>query len=210
MPARRLVVLVLMGMIPSAAYCQVARKPVVVHVAGGYAAALGDAADFFHDGYDGSGGVTFHFKPTVPVGLRLDAGYGRFGAVKHPTESSTNEGYLSMTRLTVDAIWDFGGTNRVGGYVAGGIGGYSRYRRLTQTILVGSVQCDPIFGGCVSTVQGSVIEDNESDTVLGYNVSAAITFPVRSGGQIYFEGTYHRAGSGPATEYWPITIGYRW
>jgi hypothetical protein len=41
------------------------------------------------------------------------------------------------------AIYEFGGKGHIGGSVSAGVGGYSRYRTVTQPILVGGLSCDP-------------------------------------------------------------------
>jgi hypothetical protein len=115
-----------------------------------------------------------------------------------------------MTHLAVDAIWEFGGRGRVGGYAGAGIGEYRRDLTLTQTTEVSGLFCDPIDLTCVFYSTGQEIESEDRLIQFGFNVSAAVLFPLPSGSQIFLEARYHRMTSDPATEYIPVVAGFRW
>jgi hypothetical protein len=71
------------------AHAQSATKPVVAHIAGGYAEAVGVSADQFDSGWSVYGGATFHPDPAVPVGIRVDLGYSYFSAIHQVVDSET-------------------------------------------------------------------------------------------------------------------------
>jgi hypothetical protein len=189
---------------------------VEAHVAAGYAEPLGHAGDDFDGGWTLAGGVTFHPIRANPLGLRLDAGYARFGATRqvidsdgYPLSARVDDGELTTTHLTLDALHEFGRRGHFGGYVGLGIGGYLEDWTVTETVLVGAISCD-IFGSCVVAGEGQVIETDQRVTRFGWNVSGAIIFPVGSKGGISLEIRYHSIKTDPATEILPVLVGYRW
>jgi len=189
-------------------------KPIVWHAAAGYAQPLWHTGDLFDGGYSVSGGATFHSRTGSHAALRLEAGYDRFDATQQVVESDTSpknaqvdEGYLSMTRLVADVLYDWTGKGRVGFYFGGGVGGYSRYLTLTRTSL-GELSCDPL-GNCVLAGEGFVIHDTDRTTKFGYDFSAALTIATGSNSQIYFEGSYRRVHTDPRAQYVPLLVGFR-
>jgi hypothetical protein len=193
-----------------------AMKPVVAHIAAGYAAPLHQAGDLFDGGYEISGGATLHFSPTSRAGMRLELGYNHFDATHQvldstsfPRSARVDDGYLSVTRLAVDFLYDFGGQGRVGGYFAVGAGAYSQYITSTETVLVGGIACDPIFPLCVAFGEGQIIHDSDRTTKLGNDVSLALTIKVGAGKQLYVEGSYRRVHIEDPTQYVPIVVGFR-
>lgn len=189
-----------------------ASHPVVGHAAIGYAAPMGDAGDFFHGGWQAAGGVTFHFSPKVPVGLRLDLGHARFPAVEQTlgdppsTVTQVHGGRLLMTHLMADALWEFGGPGHVGGWLGAGVGAVNRRIEATGTTQAGS-SCDDIFPICVA-VPGESFETDDRLTKLGYDLTAALRFPLQSGSEVFLEVRYQRMESNPATEFLPVLIGF--
>jgi hypothetical protein len=190
---------------------------VEAHVAAGYAEPLGHAGETFDAGWTLAGGVTFHPIRANPLGLRLDAGYARFGARRqvihsdgYPLSARVDDGELTTTHLTLDALHEFGRPGHFGGYVGLGIGGYHEDWTVTETVLVGGVSCDPFSGLCLISGGGEVIETDQRVTRFGWNVSGAVIFPVGSKGGISLEVRYHSIKSDPATEIFPVLVGYRW
>lgn len=202
--------------IASEAQGQPAAAPVVAHLALGWAEPTHVLGESFEAGWLVSGGATFHPDARVPLGLRADLGHARFGVRQRTTESlATNtativdDGYTSVGNLSCDAIYEFGGTGRIGGYAGAGVGGYSRYQTVKQRVVTGPPPfCDPLLQICQTTT----IVSTESDrlTTLGYDAGAALIFRLRSGRQFYIEARYHRMNSDPATEYLPLSVGGRW
>jgi hypothetical protein len=177
---------------------------------------LGDAGDFFDHGWQASGGATFHFSPDVPVGMRLDLGYSRLPAIEQavgtgtfPAQVQVDDGRLAVTHLMLDALWEFGG-GRVGGWLGAGVG--VLHRRIEVTYTVPEVVLFPLALGLPIDVSGGggQAESHDQLTQIGFDLNAAIRFPLRSGSEIYLEARYQRMESEPATEFIPLVLGFRW
>jgi hypothetical protein len=201
---------------PSAAAPAAASSRVVAHVAAGYAAPLHQAGDLFDGGFEISGGATLHFSPGSRAGLRLELGYDHFDATHQvidsagfPRSARVDDGYQSVTRLAVDLLYDFSGKGRVGGYFAIGTGGYSTYRTLTETVIVGGVSCDPIFPECIAFGEGMVIENSDRSTTFGNDASLALTIAMGTDKQLYVEASYRRVHTEEPMQYVPIVLGFR-
>ena len=120
-----------------------------------------------------------------------------------------DDGNGSVWSLTADALWEFGGNGKIGGFVGVGIGGYKRRVELTSEVLVSGIYCDPWWGWCYpATAVGDEVTDSDTVTKFGYNAAIGITFPVGEG-DLYLEARYHRMDTHTATEFLPIMIGYR-
>ena len=201
--------------VTSSTAAQVPSKPVVAYLAGGLAEPIGTLDDTFISGWVVSGGAALHLDVKVPIGLRLDLGYAQFKVAREKNvDLSTNtltkvaDGYTSIGNLSLGGVYDFGGKGHIGGYVAGGIGGYSRYQTVTKKVEHFPGFCDPLVEICRTTI--SLGTESDRLTKVGYDFSVAVTFPLHSGGQIYIEGRYHWMNAGPATKYLPVSFGYRW
>jgi hypothetical protein len=168
---------------------------------------VGASADQFDSGWSVYGGATLHPDPAVPFGIRLDLGYSYFGAIHQVVDSETplrsfqvEDGYRSMTSLSFDAIYEIGRGGHLGGYVVAGAGADSQYVTTTGTVLIGEVSCDPITHICVISGSGAALHDSDRLTKLGYNIGAAITFPLASRSEIYIEARYRRMIEIPAVD----------
>jgi hypothetical protein len=201
----------------TAAVAQVQSKPVVGHFAGGYAMPQGGASELVDNGWNISGGATFRLSNAF--GLRLDLGYSWFDATRQALDSANSgavvrvdDGWASMGNLSFDGLYEFGGKGHIGGYFGAGLSIYSRYWALTREAIISGIWCDPWTGWCYPyTTVGDAISDNDRLTKLGYNAVLGITFPLRSGKQLYLEGAFHSMNTDPKrTEYLPILFGFRW
>jgi hypothetical protein len=203
----------------SGAFAQAGSKPTSGYIAGGWAQPWGKADDAVNAGWNISGGAIMHKDPQKGVGIRFDVGYSWFYASDKAIDSANDSGattrvdngYLSMFNVSVDAIKEFGGHGRAGGYIGAGISSYTRYWNVSRESIVNGIYCDPWTGWCYPyTTTGQVITESDRLTKIGYNAVLGITFPMQSGGTLYLEAAYHWMDSDPATEYMPILLGYRW
>jgi hypothetical protein len=201
----------------SAAYAQSNRKPVTGYIAAGFSTTSGVTEDYLQDGWQISGGAIKHFNPDNPFGIRFDVAYNRWDATRQLLSLGSsenvriNDGFGTMFSVAVDAIWEFGRRGGIGWYVGAGVGGYRRYVALTQQALVSGIICDPWWGVCYpATSVGDVITADDKLTKIGYNAALGLTFPKKSGGEVFLEARFHRMESEEPTEYLPIQIGYRW
>jgi hypothetical protein len=214
-----LLVLVVLFSTVSAAHAQIGSKPLVGHFAFGWVEPQGRAGDLVDSGWNFGGGATIFKDPAKPFGIRGDFEYNWFYASQDTINSANSgsvvridDGFASMTTITVDAIFDLRQAHKIGGYFGAGLGMYSRYWQLTNTVITGGIWCDPWTGWCYpTTFPGQVIAENDRLTKIGWNVTAAITFPLPSGSQMYLEASYHEMDSSPEkTTYLPILLGWRW
>jgi hypothetical protein len=193
-----------------------AGDPIRGYVAGGYAQPLGAADDSLSGGFNIAGGMVWSPNPSGPFGLRADFGFNLWNAQQSAIDNFAGAGsavvdggYASMFSLTVDALWQFGKPEHVGGYVGLGIGGYRRYAALTNEVLVPGYICDPYWGYCYNAVTtGSQVIADDTLTKFGLNASVGLVFPV-GGGEMYVEARYHYIDTTKTTEYLPIVLGYR-
>lgn len=192
-------------------------KFVVAHLGGGYAEQYDALADRFDSGWGLYGGATLLPEPMGPFGLRLEMGASYFDATDQVIESETfprslhvEEGYRLVTSLSIAIQLELGSGSRLGGYVLGGLGGYSQYLTATGTVLIGDINCDPISQICVISGAGTTLHETDRLTKLGYNFGAGMTVAVRSTHQVYFEAQYRRMRYNEGTEFVPFVVGYRW
>ena len=197
------------------AQAQDTKKQIQGYIGGGYSQPMGIADDYLDGGFNIAGGVIWRPAPSRPFGLRADLGYDWWDASNKAVQLAlanglrVDGGSASMWSLTADALWEFGGGGKVGGFVGAGIGGYRRYFELTNAVVLPGYICDPWYGWCYpAAVPGDVIAADDTLTKFGYNVSAGITFPVGDG-DMYVEARYHWMDTSPTTEFLPILIGYR-
>jgi opacity protein-like surface antigen len=216
---RTMLALVLaLAFVSPTALAQAPPKPYSGYIAGGYTTAYGDTADAVNDGWNISGGAIMHPNPNSPLSYRVDVGYNYFGVSRDLINQAnanspvrTDDGWASMFTVTVDALWSFGKPDHPNLYIGLGVGGYRRYVQLTQEALFGGTICDPWWGICYpGVVAGDVITADDKLTKIGYNASLGMTFPTSSGGKLFVEGRFHHMDSENATEFIPITFGYRW
>jgi len=198
-----------------AAFAAVGDGPTITHFAFGYSAVQGDASDFVDDGWNISGGVTIMPNPQKPFGIRFDVAYNWWDIDPQDISDSSgvlvaqvDDGSASMFSVTSQALFNFGGDGKLGGYLAVGIGGYSRYANLSTTAYTTGIYCDWWY--CYpATVSGQVVVADDRLTKFGYNAGLGLTFELASGSQFYLEVQYHYMISDPATEYMPILVGWR-
>jgi hypothetical protein len=191
------------------------RKEIQGYFAGGYVAPQGKAGDLLNDGWNISAGALLRPLPGKPLAVRVDFGFSRMDASTHALEFANSvglradDGFVNMSNLTAEALWEFGHPRKIGGYIGIGGGIYRRYAALTATALIDGIYCDPWWGWCYpSAVVGDVITQDDKLTKFGYSASVGMTIPAGHG-EMYIEARYHYMISDPATEYIPILIGYR-
>ena len=191
-------------------------EPVRGYVAGGYVEPIGAAGDALGGGFNISGGVVWKPSPARGLGVRADLGFNLWNASQTAIDNFAgtgsalvDSGYASMFSLTIDALWQFGQPDKVGGYVGLGIGGYRRYAALTNEVLQVGYICDPYWGYCYNaTTTGYQVIADDTLTKFGVNASVGILFPVGAG-EMYVEARYHYVDSPKSFEYLPIVLGYR-
>jgi hypothetical protein len=196
-----------------------AARPVVGHVGAGTAGTIGDVEAFFDRGWLASAGATFHASPSVPVGIRLDLGYARLPVIEQTLETGTfpdqvrvEDGHLALTTLILDVLYEFGEPGQMGGWFGAGVGAFHRRIEVTTEVPVG-VLCPLDLGFPIcppASGFGQRVERDDQLTQIGFEFDAGISFPLTSKTGIYLEARYLTMRSDPATEIFPIVIGFRW
>ena len=115
---RSLFAAALMGIafVPVAAHAQkaTAAKPLSIGFAGGASLPTSDLGDAAQTGWNVTGTVGYN-STLIPLGLRADASYNRWGA------KGGIDGHLAVTSLTGNAVYKFPSTT-VSPYAIGGAG----------------------------------------------------------------------------------------
>jgi len=104
------------ALVPFAAHAQKATvaKPVSIGISGGASLPTSDLSDFAQTGWNVTGSVGLN-SALIPVGIRVDAAYNRYG-VKAPLT-----GNYAITSVTGNAVYKFPSTT-VSPYAIGGAG----------------------------------------------------------------------------------------
>ena len=196
------------------------------HIGGGYSLAQGDFGDHVDDGFYLNAGATYWPEDWV-IGIDLDLAYSDYDinreTIDHINDlleldgqtGSIERGGVDSWQLTTNAQWSPTTGGGVGFYLTGGVGVYRLEGQLKTT---GLVFYPPICGGywwpwCIpgGVGPGTIIAASEATTKFGWNVGAAVTFEIGTGGsQIYIEAKYHTVETTQSASYVPITVGYRW
>jgi hypothetical protein len=193
-----------------------ADQPIQGYIAGGFSQPVSTADTYLQGGWAISGGMLLRpAHAPHSFALAIDAAYNEWDAKKALLDLGasdnfrTDGGWGSMFSLTVEPRWTFGHPRSVNGYVGIGIGGYRRYVALTQTVLQNGYICDPWWGWCYpGLVPGTAITADDKLTKFGYNATIGMTIPVGAG-EMFIEARYHYMITTTATEYVPLSLGYR-
>jgi len=196
------------------------------HVAGGYSIAQGDLGRVVDDGYELNGGAVF-WPEAWAVGLNFDLAYSKYdvsdeairainqGIESDPDNSgSISGGDVDIWSLSTDVMWG-PDTGTVGFYLLFGVG-IDRVdgKVTTEGLVYYPPVCSPWWYWCVpgSVGPGTLIVESSATTEWSYNGGIGLTFELGiSGSQLFLEARYRVANTDPsASEYIPITLGYRW
>jgi len=195
------------------------------HLDASYTLAQGDAGDVLDDGFSIGGGATY-WPEQWKIGLVLDIDYTEFdisnstirdinqAIIDGGGSGTVNGGDASLWSATINGTWSPSDAGS-GFYIIAGVGLYDVDARITEQGLVFYPPiCDPWFWWCVpgGVGPGNVVRASTSSTEFGWNAGIGWAFEVGdSGSQIYIESRYHSVETSPlATDYLPLTIGFRW
>jgi hypothetical protein len=211
-------------------------KPVDVNVGFGWIFPVGNIADEFDAGWNGSFGVTFNFNEHL--GVQAEYIYGHMNGPDRNISISDSPVGAAITNGLIESnhqmhigsfnlIYKAQGQDRpIGGYVLGGAGIYHRKVQLTSPQTGYTTICDPYWYVCYPTlVPIDLILGERSSNDFGIDFGGGITFG--HGAKFYIETRYHYvfgkdvtppAGSSvtcpnncsTSASYWPLTFGVRW
>lgn len=178
---------------------------------GGPTFGVGDTADRINVGYNVGVGGGYNFSSHF--GFNVDYSFQSADlSNKSLLAAGSPGGYGHVWGFSADPIYRFAPSRRVGGYVTGGYGVFTRTVNLTRPGVVPGVICDPWTFICYSgPVIADVIYRSNSTTKGGWNVGGGITFRLTESAQFYTELRYYEVlTSNVRTQLLPLTFGLRW
>jgi opacity protein-like surface antigen len=201
------------------AQAQPAAEPLRWHVYTGWSGLSGDASDYLEDGWMLGFGAIWSPRPgKTNLGLRFDMDYNwwdvKTGALPPPDQPG--EGQLTVddgdaNAWTLRTALHVEGGDRTRFYGDVGIGGYSLYANVTNSVLVPGYICDPWYWWICypALVEGEAIVADEQTTKFGYYATLGAAWEM-GGGEGFVEASYHWVQTKETVEYIPIVLGYRW
>ena len=159
-------------------------KAISVGISGGAAIPVGDFADFYTTGYNGTASLMFRSFGS-PIGLRIDGMYNRL-SVKDETSVSTAEGFpinaVAVMSANANLVYNLPGTG-ITPYLIGGAGVY----------------------GLRFDVEDA--DDPDVETKAGINAGIGASFPL-SGFNTFIEARFHHIFTDAfEKQFIPVTFG---
>lgn len=214
MAQRLLLILAFVGVAGTGvAQAQPAAEPLRWHVYTGWSGVTGAASDYLDDGWMlGFGGIWSPRPGKTNLGLRFDVDYnwwdvktGNLPGDQLRVDDGDANAFTLRTALHVE------GGDRARFYGDVGVGGYSLYANVTNSVLVPGYICDPWYWWICypGLVEGDVIVADEKTTKFGYYATLGAAWEM-GGGEGFVEASYHWVQTKQTMEYIPIVVGYRW
>jgi hypothetical protein len=192
---------------------QPARDPLRWHVYGGWSGLDGRASDLLKSGWDLGFGVIWSPMPQRQnLGLRFDLSYDWWDVKVGNLPGDINRidsGNANLWALKTGLHGETSGRTRFYGGV--GIGGYSLYGDVRQTVLIPGWICDPFWPYyCYpAQVPAQSILASEKTTKFGYYANLGVAWEM-GGGEGFLETTYNWVQTKETFKNFPIVLGYRW
>jgi opacity protein-like surface antigen len=181
------------------------------NVGGGPSFGVGDAADRINTGYNVQVGGGYNFSKHF--GLNIDYTFQSADlSNKALTAAGSPGGYAHAWGFSADPIYRIAPDRRLGGYVTGGFGVFTRTVNLTRPGVVPGVICDPWTFICYTgPVYADIIYRSNSVTKGGWNIGGGVTFRLNESLQFFTELRYYDIlTSDVRTQLLPLTFGLRW
>jgi opacity protein-like surface antigen len=184
--------------------------PLRVQIDGGYSVAAGSAARALDDGWNGGLGLTWFPSSVLPLGVRVDTSYSRFGASGESLAAASESlgtplsfGHENIYGGDLDAEIDLplGPTARE--YFFGGAGQYREQTVYEQIYAPG--RCFFFCGGYVATA-----EQTTSRWLNSWNAGVGFEFEVADPATFFIEARYLSIGHANGRQaFVPIQMGIR-
>lgn len=192
--------------------------PLTAQIEGGPAVTTGDTQHALRDGWNVGLGLTWFPVSTLPLGVRVDGTYGRFG---ESWRSLDNEAAATGANVLYGHEDVYGGdadlqlnlpmTPQVRAYLLGGIGWYREQTYFRQFITTG-VTCGYLCGpfGPGYTGYSATLENSTSDWQHSWNAGAGFEFALADPATLFVEARFLRITSaGSRGEFIPVRVGVR-
>jgi len=190
--------------------------PFAVQIEGGQTITQGDAAKSLDDGWNGGLGLTWFPTSALPLGLRLDGSYSRFGetsqslnAAAQSAGTNVSFGHEDLYGGDLDAELDLKMGPHVREYFYGGIGRYREHTVFKQASFQSAFFC---YFGCFSgefrTV--STVSESTSGWLNSWNAGIGFEFALANRTSFFIDARYqHLSTPSKLAEFVPIRLGLR-
>jgi hypothetical protein len=176
---------------------------------GGFTAPLGNSSNSLTWGWNFRGGLGWKFTPK----LALMAEY-EFDRNKIPTpileQVGEPGGNVHTWSLTLDPVWNYKTSGRVGGYITGGGGFYRQLTSFTEPAIAQGIFCSYFY--CYPYYYNTtVVVSHYSSNQGGLNIGTGFTFGHFDHARLFTEARYEWLNTpGRSTQIIPVTFGLRW
>jgi opacity protein-like surface antigen len=182
------------------------------NVGGGVSFGLGDAGDRVNTGYNFGAGAGLNISKRL--GFEVDYIFNNFNlSDKALQAAAAPNGYAHLWGFSANPVYRFSGSGKLGGYVLGGYGVFTRTVNLTRPGVVPGVICDPWTFLCYTgPVYADLIYRSNSTTKGGWDIGGGITYRLgESGAKFFAEIRYYDVLTNDIRgTFLPLTFGFRW
>lgn len=186
------------------------------HFGGSWVEPMGTTADKVDADWGLTGGVMFR-PDGSNFGLMAELTWSDFDAPSVWAESDNGidillEGHAEVWSATLNGLYYIPSEGRTKFYLIGGAGAYKRNLEVTSPAGYDYVYwCDPWWGVCwADAIPVDAVLADDSQTKLGVNAGIGISIETGYNAEMYIESRYNWMDSSEkATEFLPITIGFR-
>lgn len=182
------------------------------HFAAGYSATVGQASQFFGDGFTLDGGSSWRPWSSLPLALRTDFSYSRFSATggfaagfPPVDEIAALHGYDEVFGLNFDGEYGVRLDRRIRGFALAGVGVAHMSSPVSESV---RFVCSPSGAPCPAGSQSAfVIPLSSQTTRFSWNVGLGLQYALRDGLALFVEARYMRLRTLTPFEFVPITVG---
>lgn len=182
------------------------------NVGGGASFGTGDAGDRVNTGYNFTAGGGLNFSKRF--GVEVDYVFNGFSLSNRALQAAAApNGYAHVWGFSANPVYTFAPDRKLGGYVLGGYGVFTRTVNLTRPGVVPGTICDPWTFICyVGPVYADIIYRSNSTTKGGWDIGGGITYRLGEGRtQVYTEIRYYDVLTKDIRgTFLPLTFGLRW
>jgi opacity protein-like surface antigen len=192
-------------------------RPWHFQIFGGPTATKQSAGTNLDNGWNAGAGFTWYPSKYLPLGLRADASYSKFGARQPLLDqaataagTSVDQGTLHQWGADFDGELDFPLGPRARFYLLAGIGWYKEQHSYSQNQVTEATLCN--WWGCAPgyvTSETTVYKDN-SGWQYARNAGLGLEFAMGQGASFFVDARYLRIGpSSKKYDFIPIRFGLR-
>ena len=182
------------------------------NVGGGPSFGVGDAGNLINTGFNFTAGAGLNVSKAF--GFEVDYLFNDFGLSDQALHSlSAPDGYAHFWGFSANPVYRFGGNSKLGGYVLGGYGVFTRTVNLTRPGVIPGTICDPWTLICYTgPVYADVIYRSNSTTKGGWDIGGGITYRLgESAAKFFTEIRYYSVLTDRTRgTFLPLTFGFRW